>query len=85
MPFVYMVRCADESLYTGWTTDVERRVAEHNSGHAARYTRSRCPVELVYYEVVPDRGSALRREAEIRRLHRSAKLALVSAFHPTDA
>lgn len=85
MPFVYMVRCADDSLYTGWTTDVERRVAEHNSGDAARYTRSRCPVELIYYEEVPDRSSALRREAEIRRLRRSAKLALVSTFRPTGA
>jgi putative endonuclease len=85
MPFVYIVRCADGSLYTGWTTDVERRVSEHNAGRGARYTRTRCPVELVYCEQVVNRGAALRREAEIRRLRRPGKLALVAEGHSTGA
>ena len=68
MWFVYIVRCADRSLYTGVTTDAPRRVAEHNDGRGARYTRSRGPVSLVYLESVEDRGAALRREHEIKRM-----------------
>jgi putative endonuclease len=68
MWFVYIVRCADRSLYTGVTTDAARRVAEHNDGRGARYTRSRAPVSLVYVESVEDRGAALRREHEIKRM-----------------
>ena len=71
--FVYLVRCADRSLYTGITTEPERRVAEHNGKKAARYTRSRQPVELVYLEPVKDRSSASRREAEIKRLTKREK------------
>lgn len=74
--FVYMLRCADGSLYTGVSTDIERRLAEHNSGRGAKYTRGRSPVSLVYQEHCHDRGEALRREAAIRRLSRSDKLAL---------
>lgn len=77
MPFVYILECADGTLYTGWTTDLERRLEEHNSGRGARYTRGRRPVELIYYEEVADQSTALRREAAIRRLHRSAKLDLI--------
>lgn len=66
--FVYIVRCADRSLYTGVTTEPERRVAEHNDGRGARYTRSRGPVSLVYVEKADDRGAALRREHEIKRM-----------------
>lgn len=76
MPFVYMVQCQDGSLYTGWTTDVESRVAAHNRGDGARYTRGRGPVRLVYAEEVADRPTALRREAALKRLPRAAKLAL---------
>lgn len=76
--FVYVVRCADRSLYTGVTTDAERRVAEHNDGRGARYTRSRCPVALVYVEKVDDRGSALRREHEIKRMTAEGKRRLVA-------
>jgi putative endonuclease len=77
---VYMLRCADGSLYTGITTDVARRVAEHNgdSGLGARYTRSRRPVELVHVEAAADRAAASRREAAIKRLDRTRKLALCS-------
>ena len=75
--YVYMVRCADGSLYTGWTTDVARRVAEHNAGRGAAYTRQRGPVELVYSETLPDRSAALRREEEIKRRGRRYKELLV--------
>jgi putative endonuclease len=78
---VYLLRCADGTLYTGITTDVARRVAEHNGDGAsgARYTRSRRPVELVYVETAANRSAAARREAEIKRLDRSGKLALCAA------
>lgn len=65
--YVYILRCADGTLYTGWTTDLERRLAEHNAGRGAAYTRGRRPVALVYQEPQPDRASAMRREAEIKR------------------
>lgn len=74
---VYMVRCRDDSLYTGITTDLERRLCEHNSGKGAKYTRGRGPVELVYREAVPDKSTALRREAAMKKLTRRQKLELV--------
>jgi putative endonuclease len=77
MPFVYIVRCADGTLYTGWTTDVERRVTQHNAGRGARYTRMRRPVVLVYREEVPDRSTAMRREVVIKKLDRERKERLV--------
>ncbi|WP_018076689.1 GIY-YIG nuclease family protein [Thiobacillus denitrificans] len=75
---VYMLRCADGSLYTGITTDPARRVAEHNGagGSGARYTRSRRPVRLVYVEAAANRAEAARREAAIKQLDRAGKLAL---------
>jgi putative endonuclease len=79
MPYVYLLRCADESLYCGWTTDMERRLAAHRAGTASRYTRSRLPVELAAVVPVPDRSAALREEARIKRLPRSAKLQVVEA------
>jgi putative endonuclease len=77
VPFVYIVRCADGTLYTGWTTDVERRVTQHNAGRGARYTRMRRPVVLVYREEVPDFSTAMRREVAIKRLDRERKERLV--------
>lgn len=77
--FVYMLRCGDGSLYTGSTTDLSRRLAAHCSGHGAKYTRGRLPLELVYWEEMPDWPSALRREAAIKRLTRSEKLALLAS------
>jgi predicted GIY-YIG superfamily endonuclease len=74
--FVYMVRCADGSLYTGVAKDVARRIRQHNDGTASRYTRSRRPVELAYHEAHPDQSSALKREAAIKALGRREKLAL---------
>jgi len=75
---VYMLRCADGTLYTGITTDVVRRVAEHNGegGLGARYTRSRRPVTLVYVEPAENRATAARREAAIKQMDRAGKLAL---------
>jgi putative endonuclease len=79
MAYVYLLRCADDSLYCGWTTDVERRLAAHRSGTASRYTRSRRPVELAAVISVADRSAALREEARVKRLPRAAKLRLVEA------
>lgn len=76
--FVYIIRASDESLYTGISTDVERRFNEHRSpGKGARFFRGRQPVEVVYSESQPDRGSALRREAAIKKLSRVEKLKLI--------
>ena len=72
--YVYMLRCGDGSLYTGSTTDVERRLREHQGGTGARYTRSRPPVTLAYAEEAPDRSAAQRREAAIKKLPRVQKL-----------
>ena len=80
MNWVYILRCGDGTLYTGWTNDLEKRVRAHAAGRGAKYTRSRLPVELVYREAVPDRGGAMRREAQIKRLTRSEKLALIQEF-----
>jgi putative endonuclease len=76
--FVYLLRCADGSLYCGWTDDVERRLAAHRAGKASRYTRSRLPVELAWVAELADRSAAMREEARIKRLPRSAKLALLA-------
>lgn len=73
----YLLECADGCLYTGITNDLEKRLAAHNNGTASKCTRSRLPVKLVFSETHPDRAAASRREAEIKRLPRSAKLALV--------
>jgi putative endonuclease len=76
--FVYLLRCADDSLYCGWTTDMQRRLAAHGSGAASRYTRSRRPLELALVISVADRCAALREEARIKRLPRAAKLRLIA-------
>ena len=77
--YVYLLRCADGTLYCGWTTDLEARLATHNSGKGAKYTRSRRPVELVYSEAYEDRHDALSREWHIKRMTREEKLALARA------
>ena len=74
--FVYMLRCADDSLYIGMTDDLDKRVAAHNAGTGAKYTRGRGPLEPVYVEEQPDKSAALRREIAIKRLHRQEKLDL---------
>jgi putative endonuclease len=78
VPSVYLLRCADGTLYCGWTVDVERRVAAHNAGRASRYTRSRLPVELAWSQPMADRAAAMREEVRIKRLPRRAKLALIA-------
>ncbi len=77
--WVYLLRCADGSLYTGWTTDVERRLARHTDGSASRYTASRLPVRLELALPMADRRAAMREEARIKRLDRAGKLALIAA------
>jgi len=76
--FVYVVECADGTLYTGYTTDVERRVAEHNAGTGARYTRGRTPVEVVHTERYDSQSAAMSREYAIKQLRRPQKERLVA-------
>ncbi len=76
MPYVYLVLCSDDTLYTGWAVDVEARVKSHNAGRGAKYTRARRPVKLIYSEELPTRAEAMRREREIKRWPRARKLAL---------
>jgi putative endonuclease len=73
---IYIVECSDGTLYTGYTTDVERRVSEHNAGDGAKYTRGRTPVELRHSETFDAKGDALSREHAIKHLSRDEKLAL---------
>lgn len=75
----YMLCCADGSLYTGITNDLTRRLAAHNAGAAAKYTRVRLPVTIVFVEACADRAAALRRESQIKRLARAEKLALIAS------
>ncbi|MBE7048241.1 MAG: GIY-YIG nuclease family protein [Ruminococcaceae bacterium] len=77
MHFVYILRCCDNTLYTGWTTNVLHRVYAHNSGHGAKYTRSRLPVTLVYTEVCADKSTALKREKAIKKLTKQKKEQLI--------
>lgn len=79
MPYTYILECADGNYYTGWTTDLEARLAAHNAGVGARYTRGRLPVKLVYFECQPDQSSGQRREAAIKRLTRQGKQKLIEA------
>lgn len=75
--YTYIVRCKDNTLYTGWTNNLERRIRNHNSGKGAKYTRSRYPVELVYYETFLTKREAMRREWEIKQMKRVDKLKLI--------
>jgi predicted GIY-YIG superfamily endonuclease len=77
--WVYMLECADGSLYTGWSTDVARRLREHRAGRGARYTASRLPVELALALPMPDHAHAMRAEARIKSLDRAGKLALIAS------
>ena len=77
--FIYMIQCADGTLYTGWTTNLESRMEAHNSGTGAKYTRGRGPVQLLYSESFAEKGEALKREHEIKKLTREKKLALIGA------
>ena len=75
--YVYVLRCGDGSLYTGWTNDLEQRLAAHQSGKGAKYTRGRLPIDMVYYEELPDKSTALKRENELKNLKKAEKELLI--------
>ena len=77
MNYVYIWRCNDDSLYTGWTNNLEKRIKAHSDGKGAKYTRARVPVELVYFEVFEDKIEAMKREYAIKQLKRKEKLELI--------
>lgn len=81
MFWVYMLECADGSLYTGWTPDLEKRIGLHNAGRGSKYVRSRLPAQLRYMESCVSKEAAMRREAAVKKLSRSEKLALIAAQH----
>ena len=85
MPFVYIVRCADGTLYTGWAVDVAARIKAHNAGRGAKYTRARRPVKLIYSEEHATRAEAMRCEHVIKQLPRARKLALSQLSKRTKA
>lgn len=78
MHWVYILKCGDGSLYTGWTTDLPARIRAHDTGTGAKYTKGRGPVELVFAESWAAKGDALRREAAIKKMSREAKLEMIS-------
>lgn len=84
MNYTYILRCRDGTFYTGWTNDLEKRVAAHNAGTGSKYTRVRLPVELVYYESFPTKNEAMRREVQIKRLTRGEKLRLIACSGPRE-
>jgi len=84
LPYVYILECADGTLYTGWTTDLARRVRAHNEGQGAHYTRSRRPVRLVYWEEVSSRRAAQQRELVLKRLSRRGRLTLIQRWRESD-
>jgi len=83
--YVYILRCADDTFYTGYTTDPNRRLAEHNAGEGAKYTRGRTPVELVYWESYDTKSEAMSREYEIKQLRRSEKTRLIETSTPSKS
>ena len=80
--YTYILKCNDETLYTGWTNNLEKRLADHNAGKGAKYTKSRLPVEIVYYEIFSSKEDAMRREYAIKRLSRKEKLKLITCHQP---
>ena len=77
MNYVYILKCKDDSLYTGWTNNLEKRIKAHNNGKGAKYTRARLPVELVHHEEFEDKTDAMKREYQIKKLSRKEKLELI--------
>lgn len=78
MNYVYILKCSDNTLYTGWTTNLEKRLKVHNTGKGAKYTRVRLPVEIVYFEEFEDKKDAMKREYAIKQLSRQEKLKLIN-------
>ena len=86
MNYTYILECADGSLYCGWTTDIEKRLAAHNAGRGAKYTKTRCPVTLVHLETFDTKEEAMRREWQIKHLKRAQKLKLIASYpHPSPS
>ncbi len=81
LSYVYILACKDNSLYTGWTVDLSKRLKCHNNGKGAKYTRGRTPVELVYFEKHENRSQAQKREYEIKQLKRKDKIKLIKSFN----
>ncbi|HHW71208.1 MAG TPA: GIY-YIG nuclease family protein [Clostridiales bacterium] len=82
MCYVYILKCSDNTLYTGWTNNIDRRIKAHSEGKGAKYTKSRLPVKLVYVEEYNDKISAQKREYEIKQMSRQEKLKLIgSKYH----
>lgn len=79
MNYTYILYCSDGTLYTGWTNDLSHRISVHNSGKGAKYTRSRLPVSLAWYEIHESKTNAMKREQEIKRLSRKEKLAIIAS------
>ena len=77
MNYVYILKCADNSLYTGWTNNLEKRIKAHAEGKGAKYTKARLPIELVYFEEYEDKREAMKREYAIKQLKRKEKLELI--------
>ena len=77
MNYTYILKCSDGTLYTGWTNDLQKRIEAHSDGRGAKYTKSRRPVELVYFETYESKSDAMSREAKIKRLTRAEKLELI--------
>ena len=75
--YTYILRCGDDTLYTGFTTDLEHRLQTHNAGKGAKYTKARLPVEMIYHEEYPTKEEAMRREAAIKKLTRKQKIELI--------
>ena len=81
--FTYIVECSDHTLYTGWTNDLEKRIQAHNEGKGAKYTKTRRPVRLVYFETFPTKEEAMSREYRIKRLSRREKQQLIAGTEDT--
>lgn len=79
MNYTYILRCGDGSLYTGWTNHLTKRVADHNAGRGAKYTKAHLPVELVYYEIFEAKEEAMKRECAIKKLSRPQKERLIES------
>lgn len=80
MNYTYIVECSDGTLYTGWTNNIEKRIEAHNEGKGAKYTKTRLPVKLRYYETFQTKQEAMQREYQIKRLSRGEKLELIKGF-----
>ena len=80
MNYVYILKCSDNTLYTGWTNNLEKRLEVHQSGKGAKYTRGRLPVELLYFEKYEEKSDALKREIRIKKLSKEQKLGLINGI-----